>query len=171
MHIETLRQFQCEASINDLSSFARNCRDRYLKAARLLEVDSPAVTKVESFNYSEPVNTSLLYPAYGVLCSRYNRAYFSPQENLFFNPRDEQDARWKRYFWHCLVPILIERDDVVLNVLRGIHAIPGADPVAAGKSLKQCVREMHLPEPEWRFVRLFERRQANWPASEISCIA
>ena len=145
MRLETLEQFQRECAFGDMQVFAQRCRHRYLLAAKLLEVNSVAVQHVEELFSSGAINTWLLLPAYAVVCERYNRAFFSPQENLFYSPNEEQDAKWNQYFWLRLVPDLIERDDVVRNVLRAVNAIPSVDPAAASHSLEQCVREMNLP--------------------------
>jgi hypothetical protein len=148
MDLETLKQYQDESTLAYLQSLTIACRDRYLKAARLLEQNSAGVESVARCGNDGPVSISLLLRAYAILCKRYNEEYFSPQENLFYVLGRGQDAKWSRYFWWELKTALIARDSVVLNVLRAVGALPCADPVAASKSLNQESSDMLMPALE-----------------------
>lgn len=148
MHLETLREIQRECAVTYLPALATRCRDRYLRAAKLVELDNPAVVQVQAIGFGGPASVWRLLPSYRVICERYNQCFFSPQENLIANPKYEEDAKWYRYFWYSLVPELIDRDEVVRNVLRAIQGIPCADPEAASLALKHTAQEMIMPVPE-----------------------
>ena len=147
MRLETLQEIQLEYACNTMQSLIRLCRDRYLAAANLVELDSPTVTQVLEIGFGQPPSPWRLLRGYKILCDRYNRAYFTPQENLFFNPADEQDIKWVGHFWYRLVPKLLERDDMIRTVLRAVGGIPSEDPEAAGDSFLQECRELAMPEP------------------------
>jgi len=148
MRLETLQEIQLEAAYNNMRSLVGRCRERYLAAAAMMELDDATVTQVREIGFGEPPSPWRLLRGYKILCDRYNRSYFTAQENLFFKPGDEQDAKWIGYFWYRLMPKLLERDEMVRNVLRAGEAIPSEDPQAAGDSFLQECRELVMPKPE-----------------------
>ena len=145
MRLDALQTAQREYFANYMDGLARACRDKYLQAARLMEVESIAVNQVRELTQDGPIGLYYLLPAYSILCARYNERFFSPQENLFKNPSQEQDARWARYFWSRLTPRLLESDEIVRNVLRAVRGIPCADQRAASDALKQSATDCLLP--------------------------
>lgn len=151
MHIDSFRAYQQEGARSQLYSFVMSCRRRFLNAARLLEVHSPAIEKLTVFGVSSSVDVWPLLSPFSVLAERYVEHFFTPQAGLFPNPSEQQDERWSRYFYHVLVPHLVIEDEVVRNVLRAVHALPCKKPDDAATSLTHYFNEMTLPEsrPAW----------------------
>ncbi len=151
MHIDEFRHFQRKSAAEDVFSLVMTCRRKFLNAARLLELRSDAIYKLEPFGVSERVNVRPLLTPFSVLTERYTMEFFSPQENLFQEPSEEQNVKWGRYFYDILVPHLIGSDEVVRNVLRVVRALPSQHPELAATALSQHFTEMTLPErrPPW----------------------
>tara|TARA_A100001391_G_scaffold65342_1_gene40931 strand:+ start:22000 stop:22479 length:480 start_codon:yes stop_codon:yes gene_type:complete len=151
MHIDNFRAYQQEGAKSQLYSLVMSCRRRFLKAARLLEVNSPALEKLTAFGVSSSVDVWPLLSPFSVLAERYVEHFFSPQAGLFPDPAEQQDERWNRYFYHVLVPHLVIEDEVVRNVLRAICALPCRQPDEAAMALTHYFSEMTLPEsrPPW----------------------
>lgn len=151
MHVDDLRRIQREAATANLYGLVVSCRGRFVEAADLLEWRSAAIERLREAGVVERIDLWPLYAAYTVLSERYIAEFFSPQEALFFDPTEMQDAKWSSYFHHCLVPQLLRNHDVVRNVLRSVRLLPCNDPQAAATSLSQCFTEVALPQtaPAW----------------------
>ena len=134
MHVDDLRRIQREAATANLYGLVASCRGRFVEAADLLEWRSAAIERLREAGVVESIDLWPLYGAYTVLSERYIAEFFSPQESLFFDPTEMQDAKWSSYFHHHLVPQL-----------------PCNDPQAAATALTQCFTELNLPQtaPMW----------------------
>lgn len=152
MHVQDFREKLRAGATDNLADLFRACRSRFLDAANLLELRSPAIDKLRDAGYSEhPVDLWPLLRQFEVLTERYVDAFFSSQDALFPNPGDEQDVRWSRYFHHVLLPHLLQNDELVRNVLRAVRALPCNDSPGAASAVGQYFAEMTLPEtaPTW----------------------
>ena len=151
MHVDDLRRIQREAATANLYGLVVSCRGQFLEAADLLEWRSAAIERLREAGVVESIDLWPLYGAYTVLSERYIAEFFSPQESLFFDPTEMQDAKWSSYFHHHLVPQLLRNHDVVRNVLRAVRLLPCNDPQAAATALTQCFTELNLPQtaPVW----------------------
>lgn len=151
MHADDLRRIQREAATANLYGLVMSCRGRFLDAADLLEWRSAAIDRLRAAGAVERIDLWPLYGAYEVLSMRYIEEFFSPQESLFIDPAQSQDAKWSSYFHHRLVPQLLQINDVVRNVLRAVRVLPCNDPQAAATALNQCFTELTLPQtaPLW----------------------
>lgn len=150
MDAEYFRQTQRSSAVNYLGSLFRACRSRFLNAASLLELRGPVFDKLRESAY-ENVDLWPLLGMFDVICDRYADEFFTPQEELFITPVDEQDAKWTRYFYNILIPHLVQDDGFVRNVLRAVMVIPCKSPRLAGDAIVQYIFEMTLPEtvPAW----------------------
>ena len=151
MHIDEFRKFQREGSPSNLIGLVMACRRRFLNAARLLEVRSPAIDRLSSFGVDAAVEYWPLLGPFSVIAERYVERFFSPQDTLFRDPADIEDEKWARYFHHVLVPHMLTNDEVVRTVLRAVHALPSAHPEHAARALSQYFAETTLPDtsPAW----------------------
>lgn len=127
------------------------CRRKFLNAANLLEVRSPAIERLRSVGINTRIDLWPLLNPFVVLAERYIAAFFSPQGVLFPAPDGKEDERWSRYYHHVLLPHLLQQDELVRNVLRAVHALPCADPQGAASAISHFFAEMTLPEtaPLW----------------------
>lgn len=151
MNVDDFQQAQRSNASQSLYTLFMSCRRKFLNAARLLELHGAEIENLRECGLIKSVDLWPLMNMYSVVCDRYTDAFFSPQENLFTNPSDEQDEKWWRYFHHVLVPHLLLEDEFVRNVLRAMMAIPCKNPQLARDAIVQHVSEMTLPEsrPPW----------------------
>lgn len=151
MHTNELRAFQRERAASMLLTLIMACRSKFLKAAHLLEVHSPALDALASFGVGTPVDHEPLLEPMAVLTERYVEQFYSPQEDLALEPGQRQDEKWTRYFHHVLMPHLLANDNVVRDVLRAVRALPSRDHAQAPSALLHYFAEMTLPEtrPLW----------------------
>ena len=70
---------------------------------------------------------------------------------LFNDPKESEDAKWSSYFYHTLMPTLVQNDTTVRNVLRALMALPCDSPKAAADALCHEFNEMTFPTqpPPW----------------------
>jgi hypothetical protein len=151
VHVDDFREMQRAGAMPCLSSLFDACRRKFLNAANLLEVRSPAIERLRSVGSDTRIDLWPLLNPFMVLAERYVVAFFSPQDSLFPTPGGKEDERWSRYFHHVLLPHLLQHDELVRNVLRAVHALPGNDPQSAASAIAQFFAEMTLPEtaPLW----------------------
>ena len=151
MHIDEFSAFQRETASSSLFTLVMACRRKFLNAARLLEVSSPALVVLTSFGVSAPVDHKPLLHPFAVLTERYVEQFFSPQGDLPLGPGQRQGEKWERYFHHILLPHLLADDNVVRDVLRTVRALPGREPAQAALALRHIFTEMTLPksQPLW----------------------
>ena len=145
------RQACREHSIVILNALVQACRHRFVTAAALLEWQTPTVAAVARLGVRSPVDMWPLMAAYSLLCERYIASFWSPQRSLSRSPGDEPDERWCAYFYKQAIPALVDRDDVVRNILRAVGSLPCRSPQEAAQALCQTIEEMTLPDclPGW----------------------
>lgn len=78
MSLEELERYQYANRVNYLASLFRNAAQQFLDAARLLEIKSPAISRLHEAKIGRIEVTPLL-PLYDVIIERYNDEFFSPQ--------------------------------------------------------------------------------------------
>lgn len=127
------------------------CRRKFLKAAYLLQIRSPALDALASFGVKASLDHEALLAPMAVLAERYVEQFFSPQGDLTLEPGQRQDEKWDRYFHHVLLPHLLADHDAVRDVLRAVRALPSREPAQAASALFHLFTEMTLPQtqPLW----------------------
>ncbi len=158
VHIDEFREMQRDSAKHCLSSLFDASRWKFLNAANLLEVRSPAIERLRSVGIDIRINLGPLFNPFMVLAERYVVAFFSPQGELFPTPDGNWNERWNRYFHHVLLPHLLQQDELVRNVLRAVHALPCNDSRGAASVIGHFFAEMTLPEtaPLWAPETIFE---------------
>lgn len=146
MNIDQFLRAQKSMSGSALFSLFMSCRSRFLDSARLLEVYGPSIDALADAGVTKTVNLDPLLPSYQVLAKRYFDETFSPQLSVFPDLADTEEAKWSKFFYWALMPVLTQNDSVVRNVLRATLAIPCKSPEAAAHALEQECMEMSLPE-------------------------
>ena len=151
MHVDDFREMQRAGAMPCLSSLFDACRRKFLNAANLLEVRSPAIEPLRSVGTETRIDLWPLLNPFMVLAERYVAAFFSPQDALFPVPGGKEDERWSRYFHHVLLPHLLQHDELVRNVLCAVHALPCANPQGAASAVGHFFAKLTLPEtaPLW----------------------
>ncbi len=134
-----------------LSSLVDACRRKFLNAANLLELCSPAIERLRTVGIETRIDLWPLLNPFMVLAERYVATFFSPQEALFPAPSGKEDERWSRYYHHVLLPHLLQHDELVRNVLRAVRALPCNDSQGAASAVGHFFAELTLPEtaPLW----------------------
>ncbi|SDT87155.1 hypothetical protein SAMN05216296_0094 [Pseudomonas pohangensis] len=151
MRISEFRAIQRECSNAYLHSLVMTCRRKFLCAAKLLELQSAAISRLRDFGLDGQINIWPLYSPYEVLSERYLELFYSPQLEIFRDRSNMQDEKWFKYFHHALIPTLIADDEIVRNVLRSVGGLPSKQPKDAAMALKHYFSEMTLPDsaPLW----------------------
>ncbi|MFN0072841.1 MAG: hypothetical protein ACKVVP_15255 [Chloroflexota bacterium] len=155
-----LQTIQTGTAASDLTVLVKTCRDRYVRAADLLELRAEFVGRLRRLDGSEPVDVSPLLPAWRVLCTRYLEERFDPQVPLFGDHEEQETSAWVRFVHHSLVHWLAGDDAVARNVLRAVRAIPSKDPSAAVFAIPQHFCEMNInQQPLWASIEEIDQ----WP--------
>lgn len=151
MHTNEFLDAQRAMARNALFDLFMSCRRRFLDSAFLLEIQGPTIDKLVDSCVSTEINLLPLMNAYETLASRYTSEYFSPQSVLFHNLEDPEDLKWSKYFYHVLVPTLVQNNIVVRNILRALLVLPSQSAKAASEALEHEFSEMTLPKvaPLW----------------------
>lgn len=151
MHVDDFREMQRAGAMPCLSSLFDASRRKFLNAANLLEVRSPAIERLRSVGADTRIDLWPLLNPFMVLAERYVGTFFSPQDALFPAPDGKADECWSRYFHHVLLPYLLQQDELVRNVLRAVRALPCNDPQGAANAVGHFFAELTLPEtaPLW----------------------
>jgi hypothetical protein len=151
VHVDDFREMQRAGAMPCLSSLFDACRRKFLNAANLLEVRSPAIERLRSVGVETRIDLWPMLNPFMVLAERYVAAFFSPQAALFPAPGGKEDERWSRYFHQVLLPHMLQQDELVRNVLRAVRALPCNDPPGAASAVGHYFAEMTLPEtsPAW----------------------
>ena len=120
-----------------------SCRDRYRDAAQLLGISLDGVGTVGDFSARHDLGP--LAGGLFTFLERYIAEFFTQQlslPNLSYSPV----STWGRYFFHIFIPILLENEEEIRNVLRAVHALPSKYPKEAKHSLVHYFAEVTLPE-------------------------
>jgi hypothetical protein len=143
-----LDQFQYEERIQVLSSLVTQCRDRYLRSAALVELDSDAVERVRALTYEARVDLTPLIGPWVLLCERYRDIKYSPQIPLLPDRAVGEPMRWTNFVHQRLLPQLIQDDELVRNVLRVLGGLPCASRAEAAVAIRSYVANVFM-EPDW----------------------
>lgn len=145
-----LRRAIADGAVQALSSLVRAGQRRFLRAARLLEWNSPQLEQLRRLDREQPINVAALIQGYTVIAERYIDAFYSPQAALFPGEKGAE-AQWWKYWNHVLMPVLVEDDAQVRHILRAAGGLVSKDGHQAGLAFTQHVTAMTLPEtvPAW----------------------
>ena len=146
MNIKEFRQVQNDCTVTYLTTLALASRLRFLSAAHLLEIKNEVIGSVSALGIRSGINIRPLRRSYRTLAARYVDSFYSPQMKLFPLPGETQDEQWSRYWYHYLVPDLVENDDVVRDVLRALQVLPCKNIEAAVFEIEQYCTEFDMPE-------------------------
>lgn len=132
-----------------LPSLLARCQRRFVRAAQLLEINDSEIRRVRD---ASQVDIRPLLEMYLELCDRYVKEVHTPQIDLFKN-KDPIEL-WRTYFYHTILPNLVENDDVVRNVLKATEILPsakvGASMMALVESAKCITLEVEGYQPDPR---------------------
>lgn len=150
MHIDDFRRAVRETANSQIASFVESCRRRFINSALLLEIRSPTIEKLMD-SCGERVELWPLLKSYETLMERYADLYFTSQLTLFYDPKETPDMLWYKYFHHVLVPTLLQRNDIVRNVLKALSLLPCESSKTAADALVYEFSELTLPTqiPPW----------------------
>ncbi|QLQ05381.1 MAG: hypothetical protein HZY76_04250 [Anaerolineae bacterium] len=148
---DELAQLQKEQSVQASFSLTMSCRRRFLLAADLIELRSPAVQRLHAFGQSERVDLTPLLPAWRCICERYLSSRYDSQISLFEDHRTQLATTWEQFVYHKLFPTLIRDNELVRNILRALGGLPCQSREQAASFVHQYVLEMTLPDhaPLW----------------------
>jgi hypothetical protein len=148
---EELARFQFDDRVHAIFTLATRCRDRFVRAADLVCLRSPAIDKVRAFGYGEPVSVLPLVDAWRVVCERYLDVRYDAQLALCPGSSVEEPERWIRFVHWELFPKLVRDDELVRDVLRALGRLPCPSPASAAEAVRCHFINMHLPPdpPAW----------------------
>jgi hypothetical protein len=147
-YIDELRRAQREGMASNVAHCVTAARRKYLNAANLPQLGGAAIERLRALGTSAPIDAWPLFASFTVLSERYIERFFSPQGDLIATPKDKPDEKWGRYFYFVLLPHLLRNDDVVLDALRAVRALPCSRPDKAAEALVHHFTEMTMPESE-----------------------
>ena len=145
MNIEQLERVQQEWAQPALSGLVRDCERRYLRAARLLQVRSDEISRLQRASSEGGSELSSLLPFWSALCARYRKVEFDAQASLFQEHDAEVRDHWGRFVYREMWPALCREDECVRNVLRAIGLLHSRSRAAAAAALVRFVEDMALP--------------------------
>jgi hypothetical protein len=128
-----------------------DAKQRFSDAAALLEMDTPVLEGLRHRYATERIDLSPLFAMHDELAGRYIQQHFTPQLDLLNPAEMRQDVLWSKYFYHKLIPALMERNDVIRNILRATTLLPCKHPDDASLALVLHCQEMTMPDtlPLW----------------------
>lgn len=145
-----LRRSIADGAVQALASLVGVAQRRFLRAARLLEWNSPQLDQLRRLDREQPINVATLIQGYTVITERYIDAFYSPQAALFPGAKDAE-AQWWKYWHQVLTPVLVQDDALVRQILHAVGGLPSTDGHQAGVAFTQHVTTMTLPDtaPAW----------------------
>lgn len=117
---EDLAARQMQGAAQALSVLVRHCRDVYVRAAAMLEVQSEELACLRNLGVVESINLTPLVPAYQRLCARYRTTLYDAQIALFPSDQKTPEEIWWAWFYHELTPQLLGSAHFVRTVLRSM---------------------------------------------------
>ena len=150
MDVNSFRKYQREHAGYNLSQLFDKCRDKFLDAARLLEIENPTIEHLKKVG-DGPIELWPFLNMYDEWCERYELALFSCQMVLFPEYAERQDVKWQQYFHHELLPDLMRDHHFVKDVLRAVKALPGGNPGQLSRALYEYAINCSMPRvrPKW----------------------
>ena len=88
-----------------------------------------------------------LLAAFRTLQRRYLDSLYDVQLSLFAIDRIEPEEAYQRFFYHSVMPKLLESPGFVINVVRTLSGWPCKNREQAAYSVFQFMSEMSLPHP------------------------
>ena len=134
-----------------LQSLYGECRRKILDAAHMLGSDADEVTFLQKHFVRTWDDFDPLTAAFEALQQRYANEIYDAQINLFSIDRIEPKEAYQRFFYHSLMPKLIESPELVINIVRAVGGWPCKNRELAASAVFQFMTEMSLPHPRMRF--------------------
>jgi len=128
-----------------VSSLLRDCVQRFLSAAYLLEVSGEVTDGIEKSRKGGTTNLTPLRPVWQMVCIRYREEQFSPQTDWLVGDEEQFVKPWSDFIYWRLFPVLLRSDRFVRNLLRAVGQLPCASVADAVAALMIEVTEMTLP--------------------------
>lgn len=146
-----LSSIQRAETLDDLSALAMACKRRFVESADLLQLRGPIIKRLRDLGVSESVDYALLFPAWKLMCTRYNQERYDPQATLFEEPQARIVRLWRQFVRHELMEALVADDELVRNVLRVLGALPCRSQEDVARTVCQYFADMTLPyaKPAW----------------------
>lgn len=144
---EELRRVQRLGRGQALMALAMMCRERWLRAARLLGVRGVTVRQLQDFGLGGRVDLEPLWPAWEAMCRCFDPSVV--QLSLFPGPESDSEREWWRHVYHDVFPTLVDDDRVVRSVLRALGVLPCAEPDLSADVVRRCVEGFVRYDPDW----------------------
>jgi hypothetical protein len=144
--MDDIQELQRDSREGILVTLVMGCRERYLRAAALLELANDDVKRVRDL-YQRRFPVEWLLDPYQVLCERYRQQRYSVQMVLGEAFVETMRRHWNEFVYWWLLPKLLEDDAFVRDTLRCVEAISSVDPAEASINLKSHLREMCWESP------------------------
>ncbi|GAA5146365.1 hypothetical protein GCM10023213_39290 [Prosthecobacter algae] len=141
---EDLAAQQLQGAAQALSALVRHCRDVYVRAATLLDVQSEELAFLRSLGVVESINLTPLAPAYHKLCARYRTTLNDGQTNLFPSAQKTTEEIWWAWYYHELTPQLLGSAHFIRTVLRSLGLLHCPDPSIARIELEAFIDNLPL---------------------------
>lgn len=150
MNANGLRRAIADGAVQALASLVQPAQRRFLRAARLLEWESPQLEQLRRLGREQPINVATLIQGFTVITERYIDAFYSAQATLFPGEKDAE-AKWWKYWHHVMVPVLVDDNTQVRHILRAVGGLGTSDSHEAGVAFTQHLNTMTLPHsaPPW----------------------
>ena len=136
-----------------LDALVRYCRDVYVRAAAVLEIQSEELAKLRNLGVVESINVTPLVPAYHKLCECYRRVLYDGHMALFPSDQKTPEETWWAWYYHDLAPELLGSPHFVRSVLRALGLLPCSDPSVAIMELEAFLYNLPLHKsyihPTW----------------------
>jgi hypothetical protein len=123
MSDDLLAAHQLDNAGQALGALVRHCRDVYVRAASVLDLQTEELAKMREMGIVERINVTPLVPAYEKLCDRYRVTLYDPQIALFPKERETPEAIWWAWYYHELTPQLLGNAHFVRTVLRSMELL------------------------------------------------
>ena len=131
MSQEDLATRQMQGAGQALGALVRYCRDVYVRAALILEVQSEELAHFRNLGFAESINVTPLVPTYQKLCNRYRATLYDAQIFLFPSDQKTPEQIWWAWFYHELTPQLLGSAHFVRILLRSMGLLHCSDPSIA----------------------------------------
>jgi hypothetical protein len=128
-----------------LTSLVWACRDRFVSAARLLDLQGEDFAHLHRPGGDQRIEVGQLSGLYETLMLRYLREVYDSQ-TVMFEPTDELELRrWTQYAYWALIPKIAVDDAMARDVMRAIGAHPCRSQASAFNALVDAAVNMTMP--------------------------
>lgn len=150
---EDLAIQQMQGAGHALGALVRHCRDVYVRAAAMLEVQSEELANMRNLGVVESIIVTPLLPAYQRLCTRYRGTLYDAQIALFPSDQKTPEQIWWAWFYHQLIPQLLSSAHFIRSVLRSMGLLNCPDPSIARIEVEAFLDNLSLQHsyfhPTW----------------------